>query len=77
LGSNEAVWNRRAVLRLPVAAEVPLAGSYSSALARMPMPRRNRPATNIIPFGSGGGHSLRSRLNPEETSSPESIAPMS
>ena len=34
LGSKVAVCSERAVLRLPVAVQVPLAGSYSSALAR-------------------------------------------
>ena len=34
LGSNVAVCQKRAVLRLPVALQVPLAGSYSSALVR-------------------------------------------
>jgi hypothetical protein len=52
LGSSVAVWNRRAVLRLPVAAQVPLAGSYSSALARMPPIGPNPPATSTIPLGS-------------------------
>jgi hypothetical protein len=41
----------RAVLRLPVGIQVPLAGSYSSALARTAL-TPNPPAAKMIPFGS-------------------------
>ena len=34
LGSNVAVWLERAAIRLPVAVQAPVAGSYSSALLR-------------------------------------------
>ena len=43
--------NRRAVLRLPVAVQVPLAGSYSSALVRGPL-LPTPPATSTMPLGS-------------------------
>jgi hypothetical protein len=42
----------RAVLRLPVGIQVPLAGSYSSALADTLILLSNPPATNTIPLGS-------------------------
>ena len=51
LGSNVAVCKERAMLRLPVAVQVPLAGSYSSALVKttpVPCP----PATSTLPLGS-------------------------
>ena len=48
LGSNVAVWSLRGVLRLPVAAQLPPAGSYSSALARVAPP----PAASTTPLGS-------------------------
>ena len=41
----------RAVLRLPVAVQVPLAGSYSSALLRSPL-LFSPPATSTLPLGS-------------------------
>ena len=41
----------RAVARLPVAVQVPLAGSYSSALLRKP-PYTIPPATSTLPLGS-------------------------
>src|SRR5205807_8602861 len=39
LASNVAVWSYRPVLRLPVTVQVPVAGSYSSALATPGGPR--------------------------------------
>ena len=41
----------RAVLRLPVAVQVPLAGSYSSALAERAA-AITPPATSTLPLGS-------------------------
>jgi hypothetical protein len=50
LGSNVAVWAKRALVRLPVALHIPLAGSYSSALVReLPL---YPPATSTLPLGS-------------------------
>jgi hypothetical protein len=51
LGSKVAVCSARAVLRLPVGVQVPLAGWYSSALARTLL-GANPPATSTIPLGS-------------------------
>ena len=42
---------RRAVLRLPVTVQVPLAGSYSSALEEL-CQRLRPPATSTLPLGS-------------------------
>src|SRR5439155_9811479 len=50
-GSNVAVCAKRAVLRLPVALHVPLAGSYSSALLTGPL-LLCPPATSTLPSGS-------------------------
>ena len=47
LGSNVAVGDRRAVVRLPVSLQVPLAGSYSSAL-----PLLSPAATSTLPLDS-------------------------
>ena len=52
LGSKVAVSSRRAVLRLPVGVQVLVAGSYNSALARVPLAAGNPPATSTIPLGS-------------------------
>ena len=49
-GSKVAVWNKRPVLRRPVAVQVPLAGLYTSATARTSAP--NPPATSTVPSGS-------------------------
>src|ERR671923_301407 len=51
LGRRVAVWSYRAVLRLPVADQVPVAGSYSSALARESL-RSCPPATSTLPSSS-------------------------
>jgi hypothetical protein len=50
-GSNVAVNKWRAVLRLPVEAQLPLAGSYSSALAVVPF-KSSPPARSTMPSGS-------------------------
>ena len=50
-GSKVAVSPCRAVPRLPVAVQVPLAGSYSSALARLALVLVP-PATSTLPLGS-------------------------
>ena len=52
LGSNVAVWKKRAVLRLPVAVHVPLAESYSSALLRGVLKSGVPPATSTLPLFS-------------------------
>src|SRR6476660_8977612 len=41
----------RAVLRLPVNVQVPVAGSYNSALAKLPLPK-SPPATSTLPLAS-------------------------
>ena len=46
LGNNVAVWPSLATVMLPVAVNVPAAGSYSSALARYPLP----------PYSAGDEH---------------------
>ena len=51
LGSKVAVSSSRAVLGLPVGVQVPLGGSYNSALARGAV-TPNPPATSTIPLGS-------------------------
>ena len=52
LVSNVALCNSRAVLRLPVKVQVPLAGSYSSALA-VGLPLISAPAaTSTMPLVS-------------------------
>jgi hypothetical protein len=50
--SNVAVCSARAVLRLPVAVQVRLAGSYSSALAERLRLLSFPPATRTMPFWS-------------------------
>jgi len=51
--SNVAVCPERAVVRLPVAVHIPVAGSYSSALAKTVNPSLpTPPATNTCPFNS-------------------------
>ncbi len=52
LGSNVAVCKSRSMLRLLVALHVPVAGSYTSALLRMPPGIPNPPATSTLPLGS-------------------------
>ena len=51
-GSKVAVCSPRAVLRLPVGVQVPLAGSYNSALAETLRRPSNPPATSTVPLGS-------------------------
>jgi len=51
LGRRVAVWESRAVLKLPVSEQVPVAGSYSSALVRAPVPSFP-PATSTVPLSS-------------------------
>ena len=51
VGNSVAVWVWRAVWRSPVPVHVPVAGSYTSALLRVPvllMP----PTTKTLPFAS-------------------------
>src|SRR5947208_1077231 len=50
-GSNVAVWLKRGVVMLRVAVHTPVAGSYSSALAKSLLLFRP-PATSTCPFGS-------------------------
>ena len=50
-GNKVAVCSSRAVLRLPVNVQVPVAGSYNSALARLPLPKLP-PATSTLPLAS-------------------------
>jgi hypothetical protein len=40
------------VVKLPVVANVPLAGSYSSALAEAELELTTPPAISTVPFGS-------------------------
>jgi hypothetical protein len=51
LGSKVAVCSKRAVFRLPVKVQLPLVGSYSSALAKALKPVIP-PATRTMPLGS-------------------------
>ena len=51
LGSKVAVCQKRAVFRLPVTVQVPLAGAYSSALAKALKPLIP-PATRTMPLES-------------------------
>src|SRR5207244_1442801 len=50
-GSSVAVWSWRVVLRLPVTLHAPVAGSYSSALLRLPA-LLAPPATRTCPLGN-------------------------
>ena len=52
LGSNVAVWTNLAVVMLPVAVNVPVAGSYSSALARVAAAVSPPPVMSTFPLGS-------------------------
>nr|WP_240360513.1 hypothetical protein [Pyxidicoccus caerfyrddinensis] len=47
-GNSVAVWLWRAVASAPVGLQVPVAGSYTSALARGPAP----PVTSTMPEGN-------------------------
>jgi hypothetical protein len=51
LGSKVAVCSKRAVFRLPVSVQVPLAGAYSSALAKALTPLIP-PAIRTMPLDS-------------------------
>src|SRR5205807_2568816 len=50
LGNNVAVFADRPLFRLPVTVQVPVAGSYSSALGRAPL--LSPPATSTLPLGN-------------------------
>src|SRR4030095_1117319 len=52
LDSRTAVCRARALLRLPVTVQVPLAVSYSSALTALRPLLSNPPAASVIPLGN-------------------------
>ena len=51
LGSNVAVWTNLATVMLPVAVDVAVSGSYTSALARA-APALYPPAMRTFPLGN-------------------------
>jgi hypothetical protein len=52
LGSRVAVWLERPAFMLPVTVQVPVAGLYSSALARAILPVPGPPTARTWPLGS-------------------------